>query len=157
MSAVMAAHLDDQFKEGKGDLYAAFIVRCAELTDMGGKVAMVTQQSFMFISSYEDLRAKLRAGFAVEAMALGKPVVAYIRKPDAYLPKGIRCPIVSANPDVLKQTLVSLIENPELRRDLGAQGRQYVEEVFSLERVGERMADLYGRLGFRTPMMEGIR
>lgn len=95
--------------------------------------------------------------FAVEAMALGKPVVAYIRKPDVYLPKGIRCPIVSANPDVLKQTLVSLIENPELRRDLGAQGRHYVEEVFSLERVGERMADLYGRLGFRTPMMEGIR
>lgn len=95
--------------------------------------------------------------FAVEAMALGKPVVAYIRKPDVYLPKGIRCPIVSANPDVLKQTLVSLIENPKLRRDLGAQGRQYVEEVFALERVGERMADLYGQLGFRTPMMEGMQ
>ena len=95
--------------------------------------------------------------FAVEAMALGKPVVAYIRKPDVYLPKGIRCPIVSANPDLLKQTLVSLIENPKLRRDLGAQGRQYVEEVFALERVGERMADLYGQLGFRTPMMEGMQ
>ena len=95
--------------------------------------------------------------FAVEAMALGKPVVAYIRKPDVYLPKGIRCPIVSANPDVLKQTLVSLIESPKLRRDLGAQGRQYVEEVFALERVGERMADLYGQLGFRTPMMEGMQ
>lgn len=69
MSAIMAAHLDEQFKEGKGDLYAAFIARCAELADLGGTVAMVTQQSFMFISSYEDLRAKLRDGSAIETMA----------------------------------------------------------------------------------------
>jgi hypothetical protein len=69
VSAIMATHLDDQFKDAKGDLYAAFIVRCAELADMGGKVAMVTQQSFMFISSYEELRVKLRAGFAIETMA----------------------------------------------------------------------------------------
>jgi glycosyltransferase involved in cell wall biosynthesis len=95
--------------------------------------------------------------FAVEAMALGKPVVAYIRKPEVYLPKGIQCPIVSATPDSLKRTLVSLIENPELRRDLGSQGRRYVEQVFSLERVGERMARLYGQLGFERPMMEEVR
>ncbi len=95
--------------------------------------------------------------FAVEAMALGKPVVAYIRKPEVYLPKGIPCPIVSATPDGLKQALVSLIENPELRRDLGAKGRHYVEQVFSLERVGERMARLYGQLGFERSMMEGVR
>lgn len=69
MSGVMATYLNDQFKDGKGDLYAAFIMRCTELADMGGKVAMVTQQSFMFISSYEDMRAKLRAGFALETMA----------------------------------------------------------------------------------------
>lgn len=88
--------------------------------------------------------------FAVEAMALGKPVVAYIRKPDAYLPKDVPCPIVSANPDSLKNALVTLIENPQLRQDLGRQGRQYVEHVFSLERVGERMAGLYAQLGFET-------
>jgi glycosyltransferase involved in cell wall biosynthesis len=95
--------------------------------------------------------------FAVEGMALGKPVVAYIRKPDLYLPKGVPCPIVSANPDSLKQTLVSLIENPERRRELGIQGRRYVEQVFSLERVGERMTRLYGQLGFESPIMEGVR
>lgn len=95
--------------------------------------------------------------FAVEGMALGKPVVAFIRKPDLYLPQGVRCPIVSADPDSLKQTLVSLIENPNRRRELGAQGRRYVEQVFSLERVGERMTRLYGQLGFERPMMEGAR
>lgn len=88
--------------------------------------------------------------FAVEAMALGKPVVAYIRKPEAYLPESIPCPIVSANPDSLKGALVTLIENPQLRQDLGRQGRQYVEQVFALERVGERMAGLYAQLGFES-------
>lgn len=69
MSAVMTKHLDDEFKEGKGDLYAAFIMRCTELADVGGKVAMVTQQSFMYISSYENLRVSLRTAFAIETMA----------------------------------------------------------------------------------------
>lgn len=69
MSEIMAAHLDNHFEEGKGDLYAAFVMRCTELADLGGKVAMVTQHSFMFISSYEDLRSKLRQVVAVETMA----------------------------------------------------------------------------------------
>ncbi len=69
MSAVMAQHLDDQYSEAKGDLYAAFIARCARLAGPLGKVAMVTQQSFMFISSYEELRKKLRSTVAIETMA----------------------------------------------------------------------------------------
>jgi type I restriction-modification system DNA methylase subunit len=69
MSAVMAQHLDEEYSEAKGDLYAAFIARCIELAGTLGKVAMVTQQSFMFISSYEGLRKKLRSAVAIETMA----------------------------------------------------------------------------------------
>ncbi|MBI4401212.1 MAG: glycosyltransferase [Nitrospirae bacterium] len=88
--------------------------------------------------------------FAVEAMALGKPVVAYVRKPEAYLARGVECPIVNANPDTLKQALITLIENPKLRFELGLKGRQYVERVYSLERVGERMDRLYRSLWAET-------
>jgi hypothetical protein len=84
--------------------------------------------------------------FAVEAMALGKPVIAYIRKPGAYLPAGVECPIVSADPDRLREVLIRLVEDPQLRIDLGIKGRRYVEEVFSLERVGQRMDQCYRRL-----------
>jgi Glycosyl transferases group 1 len=80
--------------------------------------------------------------FAVEAMALGKPVIAYIRKP-GYLPEGEECPIVNADPDSLKEALSGLIKNPELRRDLGVKGRRYVERIFSLEQVGHRMDRIY--------------
>lgn len=69
MSEVMAKYLDETFKSSKGDLYAAFIMRCAELTNAGGLVAMVTQQSFMFISSYESMREDLRKSMAIESMA----------------------------------------------------------------------------------------
>jgi len=83
--------------------------------------------------------------FAVECMALGKPVVSYIRKKE-YLPKGINCPIVNANPDNLKEVLVNLIKDPFLRQELGKKGREYVEKVYSLERVGERWDKLYRKL-----------
>lgn len=87
--------------------------------------------------------------FAVEAMALGKPLICYIRKPELYSPQGIECPIVNANPDNLRDTLITLIENPDLRYDLGVKGRQYVEEVFSQEKVGARMDRIYQELWSR--------
>jgi hypothetical protein len=69
MNEEMAAFLDDQYPEAKGDLYAAFIARCAELAEESGRVGMITQQSFMFISSYETLRKGLLDSFVIETMA----------------------------------------------------------------------------------------
>lgn len=69
MSDIMARYLDNDYVESKGDLYAAFIMRCVGLTDQLGLTAMVTQQSFMFINSYEKMRDDLRASIAIRAMA----------------------------------------------------------------------------------------
>ena len=69
MSEVIAKHLDKHYSETKGDLYAAFIARCLELVAPQGKVAMVTQQSFMFIGTYEKFRSHLRSTVAIETMA----------------------------------------------------------------------------------------
>ena len=60
MSPVIAKHLDENYTNTKGDLYAAFIARCLEFAASVGKVAMVTQQSFMFIKTYERMREDLR-------------------------------------------------------------------------------------------------
>ncbi len=69
MNDQMAAFLDAHYPDAKGDLYAAFIVRCAELAGDTGRIGMITQQSFMFISSYEKLRIGLLDSFAIETMA----------------------------------------------------------------------------------------
>lgn len=69
-------------------------------------------------------------GLAVEAMALERPVVAYIRPEDlAFVPPEMRAdlPVVSADPgtihDVLKELLTT--RRPELA-ELGRRGRSYV-------------------------------
>jgi hypothetical protein len=69
MNDVLADFLTDHYEDAKGDLYAAFIARCAELANDTGRVGMITQQSFMFISSYENLRTGLLQEFAIETMA----------------------------------------------------------------------------------------
>jgi hypothetical protein len=69
MNKRLAGLLESEFPEGKGDLYAAFISRCQELLKPEGLVGMLTMHSFMFISSYEDLRKKLRKEIAVETLA----------------------------------------------------------------------------------------
>lgn len=58
MGPVLKRYVEQHFTAGKRDLYAAFILRCLELArPETGRVAMVTQQSWMFLRSFADLRA----------------------------------------------------------------------------------------------------
>lgn len=68
MNSALVDFLSDQYPHSKGDLYAAFIERCAEFLEEGGRLAMITQQSFMFISSYEKMRTNLLKEHAIETM-----------------------------------------------------------------------------------------
>lgn len=68
MNAVMNGFLKKEYSAAKRDLYAAFIQRCTELLADTGRLGMITQQSFMFISSYENLRTWLRDRVAIETM-----------------------------------------------------------------------------------------
>ena len=56
MSPVIVKHLDENFTSTKSDLYAAFIARSWNLPHPTEKCGMVTQQSFMFIKTYEKMR-----------------------------------------------------------------------------------------------------
>lgn len=44
------------YSEAKTDLYAVFILKCSEMTKANAYQAMITQHSWMFISSFEKLR-----------------------------------------------------------------------------------------------------
>lgn len=68
MNKRLATLMEQEFKEGKGDLYAAFIIRCQEFLSNDGLMGMLTMHSFMFIGSYEDLRARLRKEVAIETV-----------------------------------------------------------------------------------------
>ncbi|MFF5036617.1 BREX-1 system adenine-specific DNA-methyltransferase PglX [Nocardia salmonicida] len=62
-----------EYKESKSDLFAMFIQRCLALTAKHGATAMITMQSWMFISSYEDLRQRIvRSSPPVSMVHLGE-------------------------------------------------------------------------------------
>jgi hypothetical protein len=52
----LKAFIQQHYAPGKRDLYAAFILRCREFAQDAAVVGMVTQQSWMFLSSYHQLR-----------------------------------------------------------------------------------------------------
>lgn len=68
MNSVLKTYLRKNYKISKGDLYAAFVQRCTEWLKEGGRLGMITQQSFMFISSYEKLRDFLRRRIVIESL-----------------------------------------------------------------------------------------
>jgi len=97
----------------------------------------------------DQLNAGWYGLFAIEAMALGKPVVTFLheeavrRTEEAF---GTRVPIVSATTETLREALRPLVADAARRRDLGAASRAYVERVHDVERVADHLLDLYRRL-----------
>ncbi|WOQ17830.1 BREX-1 system adenine-specific DNA-methyltransferase PglX [Raineyella sp. W15-4] len=59
MNALLSQFMKDAYPDAKSDLFAGFIERCTNLAGPRGAVAMITMQSWMFLSSYEKLRASL--------------------------------------------------------------------------------------------------
>jgi glycosyltransferase involved in cell wall biosynthesis len=97
----------------------------------------------------DQLNAGWYGLFAIEAMALGKPVVTFLREEAVWRSSeafGIPVPIVSATKDTLTERLRPLVADPAERRRLGAAGRAYVERVHDADRVAERLLELYARL-----------
>lgn len=82
---------------------------------------------------------------SMEAMALGKPVLCYIRKDlvDKF-PPGL--PIVNANPNTLATELEKLLVDPALRVELGKRGREYVERYHDSRVVARKLLEVYASL-----------
>jgi glycosyltransferase involved in cell wall biosynthesis len=97
----------------------------------------------------DQLNAGWYGVFAIEAMALGKPVVTFlhdeaVRKTEEAF--GVDVPIVNATADTLAGALRPLVESAEERRRVGRASRAYVEEVHDLERMTDRLLALYAEL-----------
>ncbi len=58
-----------QYPATKTDLFAVFMERSLYMTLSGGNMAMINMQAWMFISSYENLRAKLLSDHTILCMA----------------------------------------------------------------------------------------
>ena len=86
---------------------------------------------------------------SIEGMALGKPVVtsldeSAVRETEEHF--GLKVPIVRTTKDDLVDVLRPLVDSFADRKRLGEAGRAYVEEVHDVERMTDRLLDLYSRL-----------
>lgn len=82
---------------------------------------------------------------AVEAMALGKPVVAYIRDDLVdKLEKG--CPILVSNPDRLKQDLNVWIKDSKKLEMIGKKGRRFTKNYHCSKVVAKKALEIYDSL-----------
>lgn len=140
---VLIAHAPNNRKT-KGTIYLQQAIK--ELQNEGLKIKLLLLENI----TNEDVRKSIREadvlaeqfilpGYGingVEGMASGMPVMSnldnefYTRifRRESFLDE---CPILSTTPETLKSHLRLLVENPELRREMGLASRRYVEKYHS--------------------------
>jgi glycosyltransferase involved in cell wall biosynthesis len=97
----------------------------------------------------DQLNAGWYGVFALEAMALGKPVLSYLR-PEAVQQTeremGVEVPVVPVTRDTLRERIAELAASPDERRRIGASSRAYVERVHDADRGADRLIAIYRSL-----------
>jgi glycosyltransferase involved in cell wall biosynthesis len=82
-------------------------------------------------------------------MALGKPVLTYLheeavrRTEEAF---GVELPLVPTSKDTLADDLQRLVDQPELRDEIGLRSRAYVERVHDANAIADRLIGIYETL-----------
>lgn len=71
LSANVNNFVKKNYPDSKADLFAVFIERCRAMTADNGYQAMITQHSWMFLSSFEKLREKMMLTETVNMAHLG--------------------------------------------------------------------------------------
>ena len=82
---------------------------------------------------------------AVEAMALGKPVLCFIR--EDFEPRLIDCPIIRCTRENLVERLAETLSDATDRGAIGERGRAYAEREHAAAVIAGRLVALYRSLG----------
>jgi hypothetical protein len=85
--------------------------------------------------------------FALEALAMGKPVMVFVRHPDQYLLHPKECPFVNCRADRVADVLRGLATDRQRLFELGVRGRRYIAKHFTTAAFGERLRRAYADLG----------
>jgi len=90
---------------------------------------------------------------ALEAMALGKPVIASRvgGTPEVVVEGETGLLVEPANPEALAGALATLLRDPDRARRMGEAGRARVERLFDLERTVDQIEQLYRGLAEGKP------
>ena len=68
MNSVLSKYVKDNYEEGKADLFSVFMQMGMERLIDGGKMAQINMQSWMFLSSFENLRVIFLHNYIIDNM-----------------------------------------------------------------------------------------
>jgi hypothetical protein len=97
----------------------------------------------------DQLNAGWYGVFAIECLALGKPVVTFLhdeavrRTEEAY---GVEVPLVSATAETLRERLRPLVDDAALRQRIGAASRAYAEKLHDIDKIADELVGIYDRV-----------
>ncbi|MDA9430543.1 glycosyltransferase [Bradyrhizobium sp. CCBAU 51627] len=79
---------------------------------------------------------------AVEAMAMGCPVICYLHD-DVAIANRRACPIIEANPETIKDVLKGVVTDRAQLSAAASAGPGYVKQNYSIDALSRHLADLY--------------
>lgn len=84
---------------------------------------------------------------SIEAMAIGRPVVCFLRESYfKYIDYGDSIPIINANPSTIYEVLKKLILEKYKLPEIGAKSRKFVEKIHALDVCIEKLINIYNKL-----------
>lgn len=104
-----------------------------------GEASAIYQSADIIV---DQLRLGVIGVFTVEGMALGKPVVCFIR-PDLWKISEKSLPVANADPDSIEAVLAELVRDLNLRARLGKRAREYFLKTHSSSQVVRQLESLY--------------
>lgn len=123
-----------------GRLESAEVIRLLSSVD----VCVVPDPS----NAYNDRSTMIKL---MEYMALGQPTVAF-NLPEHRVTAGPAALYVTPNDErEFAQALLTLIDNPALRREMGLAGRRRAEDILAWPHSARRLLEVYARLGGAAP------
>lgn len=82
--------------------------------------------------------------FAMEAMAMYRPVVCYLRE-DLWETVKHDCPIYNADPDMLYEVLDNILANPSQLRERSRLSREFIEKYHDAKKIAGRYYEIFER------------
>jgi hypothetical protein len=108
----------------------------------------------------DQILAGWYGGFAVEAMAMGKPVLCYLREEDfGFVPPEMiaDCPIGNIRPDHLVEDIAAVLDRRAEWTTWSARSRAYVEKWHNPDTIAAAMIDIYKDPAASLDLAERVR
>jgi glycosyltransferase involved in cell wall biosynthesis len=105
---------------------------------------ILAQLDILVVPSLQEPFGKI----IIEGMAMKKPVIASNVGgiPEIIVDGQTGILVPPENAEALRQALESLLENRDMRKKMGIEGRKRVEQMFSIDKNVRQTEQIYGRL-----------